>query len=1053
MSKHLLQKFTMLLLALGFAVGLHAQVTTSGISGTVTDKVNKETLIGATVIAKHLPTGTEYGAVTNAKGNYVLSGLRPGGPYTIEVSYIGYNKKVFKGITLSLGNTEYLNVWLSEDSKQLEQVVIRGSRDASFNGKRTGAAANFSRKAIENAPNVSRSLFDIAKLTPQANVTKGGISFSGSNNRYNSFQIDGAVSNDTFGLAGTGTNGGQAGTNPISLEAIDALQVVIAPFDVRQGGFTGGGINAITKSGTNTFKGSIYNYYNNQDFYGTTAGDIPSKERKSLNKQFQSTTGFTFGGPIIKDKLFFFANGEIEKNSYPATYTLGNGSLITNQEATSFLKKFKDITGGYDGGGYGDRDVNRSSYKALLRLDWNINQAHKLSFRYSYLNAEKEGYGNTPEKLTLLNSAHTFYNETHSLVAELHSRFSNKLSNELRFGYNRVRDHREVPGEIFPQVSAGYKSHTIVAGTDRHSNPNRLDQDIFTLSDNLTLSLGDHKIVFGTHNELYNFYNVYLQNLAGFYNYSSIEDFVNGKKFYAYEKTNVNTDKTGGDKFWGPRFKAMQLGFYVQDEWKATDKLRLTYGLRMDLPLFLDTPTANDKFNSSKVAKQWGVENNQLPKVQPLWSPRIGFRYNIDDDHKYLLRGGAGIFTGRIPFVWISNNFVNTGVELQKTYVSKYDLNDHPNLKKQLGHIPMAQDKMYSEPGKSEVNFISKDFKFPQVARFNLALDARLPWGIKATIEGMFTKNLNNALYRNINVEKIMTSSGTPSPADRQMWKRGVDRDYTYLIMLDNTSKGYSYNFTTTLAKSFDFGLSASVAYTFGHAESQMDNGSSVAVSNWKYAPIKTSTADDELGISNFNMRHRIVANLTYSRDYAKHFGTTISLLYNGQSGDVFSMMATYDANGDGEKNDLLYLPTDKEIDGLKFYAKKGGLSADAQRKAFKELIAGNDDLKKYQGQIIPRNALTAPFLNQFDLHVAQNFYFKVNGRRQTLQLNADIVNVGNFFNRTWGLRQSVSHHNTSTLNYNSKYKTYTYDPETPMWYVSDIASRWHAQIGIKYIF
>ncbi len=1048
MGRQLLQKFTLLILALGFAVSMHAQVTTSGISGTVTDKLTKETLIGATVVAKHLPTGTTYGAVTNEKGNYTLNGLRPGGPYTVEVSYIGYNKKVFKGINLSLGNTEYLNVWLGENAQELEQVFIIGSKDAGFNARRTGASSNFNRKAIENAPNVNRSLFDVAKLTPQANVTKGGISFAGSNNRYNSFQIDGAVSNDTFGLSGTGTNGGQAGTNPISLEAIDALQIVIAPFDVRQGGFTGGGINAVTKSGTNTFKGSVYDYFHNQDFYGKTAGeDLKEDDRKKLEKQMQNTTGVTLGGPIIKDKLFFFFNGEYEKNVRPATFTLGNGSDITQAEADAFMKKYKKLTGGYDGGGFGKRDVNSHNYKALLRFDWNISQAHKLSLRYSYLNAMREDYRNTPKKLILLNSGHTFYNETHSVVAELNSRFSNKVSNELRFGYNRVRDHRETDGPITPQISAGYHGNTIVAGTDRHSIGNRLNQDIFTLSDNLTFNLGDHKLVLGTHNELYNFYNVYLPNINGFYSYNSIDDFVNGKKFYRFERTKVNKNVVD-DAHWGPRFKAMQLGFYIQDEWKATDRLRLTYGLRMDLPLFLDSPQENPAFNKTELAKEWDVNNSKLPKATPLWSPRIGFRYDLDETHNFLIRGGAGIFTGRVPFVWISNNFVNTGIQLEMTNISGKEVK--PDV---LANIPMKENELLSNPGRSSVDFVHRDFKFPQVARFNLAFDAKLPWGIKATLEGMFTKNLNNALYRNINVKE--TGKMIPfqkTSAETVAWETDVNKDYTYLIMLDNTSRGYSYNLTATLSKSFDFGLSASVAYTYGKAMSQMDNGSSVASSNWKYAPIHTSTAADPIAISNFDVRHRIVANLTYSRDYAKHFGTTISLLYNGQSGDVFSAMYASDVNGDGEKNDLMYIPTNEEIKKMKFYGKSYEPTPEEQRKAFQELIDGNEELQKYQGQFAPRNGFNAPFLNQFDLHFAQNFYFNVGKRRQTIQLNADVVNIGNFFNHAWGLHKNVSHNNVTLLSYNPQYGSYTYKPK-PLWYVSDISSRWHAQVGIKYIF
>ncbi len=1052
MSKHLLQKFTLLILSLGFALSINAQVTTSGISGTVTDKATKETLIGATVVAKHLPTGTTYGAITNEKGNYALNGLRPGGPYTLEVSYIGYNKKVFKGITLSLGNTEYLNVWLGEDAQQLAQVFVIGSKNASFNARRTGAASNFSRKAIELAPNVNRSLFDVAKLTPQANVSGGGISFAGGNNRYNSFQIDGAVSNDVFGLTSAGTNGGKAGTNPISLEAIDALQVVIAPFDVRQGGFTGGGINAVTKSGTNTFHGSAYEFYTNQDLYGETAGsedevkelykyEKDKTSRRKLVKQFDNTAGFTFGGPIIKDKLFFFVNAEYAHSMFPSPYGIGNGSKIKKEFAEKVGKKFKELTGS-DAGGFDGMDLPTKSYKALARLDWNISRAHKFSLRYSYLNASKQFYEPKYNRLDFHSAGYDYTSKTHSIVGELNSRFNNKVSNELRVGYTRVRDKRDIGSELYPSVYVQDGRNSVLIGTDPYSGANQLDQDVFTFSDNLTFNLGNHSVVLGTSNEFYDIYNLFIPNFTGKYTYSSLADFesvgtANEKlpNSYSYQESIT------GSHLWGPRFRAMQLGFYLQDEWKVTDEFRLTYGLRMDMPIFLDKPNANDDFNKSDLAKKYGIVNNAVPESKPLWSPRIGFRYDIGNEHKYYIRGGAGIFTGRIPFVWISNVYGNSGVEFSSTELRQGWKNFPKDFK--FNKDPMKQ--YVAKTGKkptTELDFLSPKFTFPQVARFNLAFDATLPGGIKATLEGMFTKNMNNILYQNYNLEKKGTVKIGNS--ERPTWAK-VDENHTYLLMLDNTDTGYSYNLSASLSKSFNFGLNASLAYTYGHTFSGMDGGSSIGSSNWRFEPIVSATQDAPMSHSMFDLGHRVVANLSYSKDYAKHFGTTIAIIYNGQSGRRFSMTYKGDLNGDGSNaNDLVYIPTDKEIALMPF--KKAD-----QAEKFTKFIHSNEQLERLQGQTPKRNSMITPFVNQFDLHFAQNFYFNIGKRRQTIQLNADVVNIGNMFNHTWGVHYGVPHGNLSLMKYENG--QFDFRPMKTMWGMSDISSRWHAQVGIKYIF
>lgn len=1059
MKKFLLRLFVAIL-ALGSIA--QAQVTTSSINGTVLDKGTKEELAGASVVAKHLPTGTVYGVAANAKGNFLLQGLRPGGPYTIEVSYIGYRTAKIDNVTLALGETETLTVSLEDDMQSLGTVVVTAQRGSSFNATRTGAGSSFNRSAIDRTPSVSRSIFDIAKLTPQANSGAGGTSFAGSSNKYNSFQIDGTVNNDVFGLSSSGTNGGQTGTTPISLEAIEAVQVVIAPFDVRQGGFTGGGINAITKSGSNKFAGSLYDYYYNQDFFGTTAGKNVA-DRKKLSDQYSNTVGFTLGGPIVKDKLFFFVNGEYVKQSYPAeSYIDRANSVITRDMAESVLTRLNALQPGYTSGGYGSRDVPTTSYKALARIDWNINEAHRLNLRYSFVNAKRLIFANTASTLNFLDRGYTMNSQTHSMVAELNSRFSSTVNNEFRMGYNRIRDFRQPEG-VAPSIQIRLGNNNFInVGGEPNSVANQLDQDIYTLTNNLTLSLGNHNVTIGTHNELFDIYNLYITNFAGAYDYNSLNDFLTGAAPREYNYSYAIESITGTRR-WGPRFKAAQLALYAQDEWKATDNLRITYGLRADMPVFLDDPRANDYFNSSALATKHGVQNHTMPKTRILWSPRIGFRYTLDETRNELIRGGIGVFTGRVPFVWIGNVFGNTGVEFGRTRVT--DFSKHPNFA-----FSLDPDKQYLDPNASRptsmIAMVDKDFRYPQIVRTNLAFETTLPGGIRATLEGVFSKTLNNIRYRNLMVEQAGTTydHGQVKRPLQKTLATNATNPYTYLIMLENTNKGFSYNFTAQLSKSFDFGLNASVAYTYGKAMSAHDGGSSQAQSAWRYNYIFADPNGEEMFYSNFDLRHRIVATANYRVEYGKHFATTIGLVYNGQSGSRYNILYNGDINHDGQfGNDLLYVPTSADIANMRFAditERVNGVNvvrvaASAMPAALDAYLAAHPQLSQIRGQVAPRNGFTMPFSHKFDLHFAQDFYLNVGGRRHTLQLNADIINVGNLINRSWGISHSMNNFNYQLLGYNKANDTYTFDTATSqtLWYEADIASRWQAQVGIKYIF
>ena len=1058
-----LSVFVLFLFCLTFT--LNGQVTTSGISGKVT--AEGELLIGATVQAVHEPSGTTYGTVTNADGRYSLQGMRTGGPYTVEVSYVGFQKAVYKSITLQLGETYLLDVKLTE-SLSLDEVVVTASKAALFNSQKTGAAQNFNQSQIQATPSVSRSIFDVTKMNPLGVNTASGMSFAGSSNKYNSFQIDGITNNDVFGLSSSGTNGGQAGANPISLEAIEEIQVVIAPYDVRQGGFTGGGINAISKSGTNTFHGSAYWYYNNENFYGKTPGK-DAKERKKLGDQSSATYGFTLGGPIVKDKLFFFANYERVKETYPSSNNIGSTeSNLDVKEVDQIVNKISQLTGGYNAGGYGPQDIDTYSNKILTRLDWNINEQNKFTVRYSFLDGRKMVFSNSVSSAKLNDNGYFMNNKTHSLVSELNTQFTPSWSNEFRFGWTYVRDYRDPIGQPLPNITINNlinngdptKKSSLELGTERNSAANALDQDIFTLEDNLIWNKGNHTITLGTHNEFFHMKNLYITNIYGSYVYNSLDDFLtvgtaNEVLPNSYEYSYSNEKITGTDR-WAPVFGAAQLGFYAQDEWKVTNRFSMTYGLRLDIPLLFDKPRANEVFNSSTVATSMGLATDQMPTTKVLWSPRVGFRWSLNEDRTTLLRGGAGIFTGRVPFVWISNSFGNAGVEMVRTAYSS-SLGNYPSDFK----FNIDPNKQYKDPNAkvptSEVDVMAKNFRFPSVFRANLAVEQMLPFGIRGTLEGLYSKTLNNILYENINYQwkgETLNNGGD----DRPVYEK-QDNHFTQVMLLKNTSKGYTFNITTKLEKSFDFGLNAMIAYTYGQAKSLNDGNSSQAYSGWKYNATYYGDMNPELTWSMFDVRNRVIGSVSYRKEYAKHFATTVSLFYNGQTGGRYSLLDYTDLNKDGYRNDLMYVPTDAELEKMVFtdiHSNNNTVTAAEQKDALIKWIEGNGELRKSKGTHIKRNQMTLPFEHHFDFHFAQDFFVDIAGQRNTIQLNFDIINVGNLLNKKWGMYyQTNSGYDLTplTTKIGTNGATYQFYDPGEMYTNTNITSRWHAQVGLKYIF
>ena len=1066
-----------------------AQITTSGVKGLI--KANGEDVIGATITVTHVPTGAVYRSVTNSVGRFTIQGMRAGGPYTVEISYIGYKTKEIKNVTLKLGEMSDLSTQLEEDAHALGEVVVKGK--LGLDASKTGAATSYSAKDIANMPSISHSIGDITRMNPMVSVSQSGaMSFAGVNNRYNSFQVDGAVNNDVFGLTSNGQNGGQAGSQPISTETIDQVQVSVAPFDVRQSGFTGGAINAITKSGTNTFHGSVYGNWLNKDLIGSKYTLMNGKDSQKYDDETDYRYGVTLGGPIIKNKLFFFANYEKSNKEYPNNYGYGSEASKLGTEGFNIADEVLSILKekGYNASYNNPKNYTKSD-KAGIKLDWNINDKHKATFGWRMVNAKQLNSNSTAGYLNASDYQYDFVSKTNTFTAELNSSFSEKINNQFQASYVSVRDHRDPKG-IAPMIQIkNVGGGTLCLGTERSSTANSLNQDIITFTDNLNWYVNNHTLTFGTHGEYYKFKNLFIQDNYGTYYFNNFDDFkmfANGQRVaqsvdsktgkityyntlnqYRFGSANVAVT---GDPRWAPEFAAGQIGFYAQDKFNVTPNFELTYGLRMDIPLFFDTPTENAEFNASAAKQGWNVVTNHKLSSTPMWSPRVGFRWNIEKEHNMILRGGAGIFTGRIPFVWLSNNFTNTGI--QTSVYNVYGSTGMTENKKETGKLndvslivdPYKQSENTAKLAASNqtINVFAKDFKFTQNLRLDLALDFTLA-GIDFTLEGVLSKNLNDIYYKDLTRTEAGKTLGETYESlafdNRPMFAKVTSTEdanlkkFANVYMLDNTSKGYSYNLSLSAVKRFDFGLDLAASYTYSRSKSVNCGTSSVAQSNYNYNYTYQNPNSPELGFTAFNVPHQIKASAFYHKDYAEHWNTTVGLIYTGTSGSPYSLYYYGDLNQDGSNgNDLMFIPTDEQIDKMQFKANKS-YTADQQKENFKEWIANDSYLSKHRGEYFKRYADNLPFESHFDFHLAQTYKFKVGAQVHSVELSFDVLNVGNMFNKKWGRYTSTGtakYYSPVTYSGNGQFQ-FLHPGNYEMRSYDDYYSRWRGQLGLKYTF
>ena len=1048
--------FAFILLLVTSSGSMFAQgVTTSAMNGTVTDE-NGDALPNANVIAVHEPSGTQYGVSTRVDGRFNLLKLRPGGPYTLTVSFVGYASQKEENINLKLRQNLELNFVLTPTDFEISGITVVAEKSAILSGARTGATQNVTSKDIAIVPTINRQFQDFSKLSPQFSGT--GSSAAGRNNRFNNIQIDGTQHNDLFGLGASGAPGGQVNVAPISLDAIEEFQVVIAPFDVRFGGFTGGGINAITKSGTNKFHGTVYGFGRNEDLIGSAGfidNDPTTTTDESAFPEFSEYQyGLTIGGPIVKDEIFFFLSGELTTRDQPFTnLSLQTGDVSGNTAVANRLQSVLRNQYGYDPGGFGTRTAEQPSDKLFVRVDWNISQQHTLTLRNNYINANRDFLfnRNSSSRIAFETFNYGINSETNSLAGQLNSTFGNNMSNELIVGFTTIRDRRAGLESPLPEVTVDEGSLTLHVGPDRFSSANELDQDIFEITNNFTYITGDHALTFGTHNEFFSFRNLFVRSFFGFYEFDSIDDLVAGSpSFYQRVFSRTSDPKQPAE------FSVNQFGVYAQDEWTVAPNFKVTAGIRLDIPTLPDTPAENDSIPFYFP----GNSTTTVPDGNLLFSPRVGFNWDVSENRTTQIRGGVGIFTGRIPYVWMSNNYGNTGTlyaEVRQASGESVGFNPDPFNQPGVGDPGTGSPRL-----RSEVDLVDEDFKFPQVLRFNGAVDHQLPLGFIGTLEFLYSKTINDLVYEKINLIDPVAGNERIVDDGRTLWggTNSGNGNFFDVLKLNNTDEGYQYSLTFQVQRTVARGVSLNTAYTFGQAKGVNSVLSSQARSQIRRNPIVNDPNNPPLTFSRFDPGHRIFAQVSYVHEFFKNAPTTISIFYNGQSGQRFSFTVDNDLNNDGfDNNDLFFIPA-SESDIL-LGSVSGGVYDQDPQSEYDELfsfINNNDYLSENKGTMSERNGARNPWRNNLDLKIIQDIPTFGFGH---IQLTLDILNVINLLDSESGWNERTQFPNYEIVDWTRAFDpasgrpVYSFNSrdENVPWDPDDLTSRWAMQFGVRWFF
>ena len=976
-----------------------SQVTTSSIKGVVSDETSSG-FPGANVVVFHTPTGTTYGAATDIDGRFNLVNLRVGGPYTVTVSYIGYTTTTFPNVYLTLGKTEVLSLSMIPDSQQLDAVVITASNTKGvFGSDRTGAETNVGRKELTTLPTISRSASDFTRLEP----TASNGSFGGRNDQYNNFSLDGAIFNNPFGLDAA-TPGGQTNAQPVSLDAIDQIQVSTAPYDVTQSGFTGASVNAVTKSGSNEFKGTVYGFYRNEDMTGSKI----KGEDIFVPSLTQEQTGFSIGGPIIKNKLFFFANYEEDKRDDLGQSWLPNRGTGAINESVVLESDLLAVQGalsalGYDSGAYEGFIHQSQSSKGIFKLDWNVNDNNQLAVIYNWLDASKDkpahptalGFrGPNASILQFENSGYQINNKLNSLQVELNSRLSDNVSNKMQFGYTVFEDFRNPMSTPAPAITIqnGQGQNYIIAGHEPFSINNVLDQTVLQFSNNMTYTKANHTYTVGFSFEQFEFDNSFNLGTFGYGNangyvgafgsFPSVDAFLEASNNGLISEALANAQNVQNAGNWAlAETNVGQLAFYLQDEWDVNDKFKLTYGVRFDKPLFFDTAdTAQDVIDGTtdyfpeipyvnpNTGQIQQLSNTQMPSSDWLVSPRVGFNYDVNGDSTFQLRGGSGLFTGRFPFVWLGNQVGNPNFWFQQN--------------------------------------VDPDYKFPQVWRTNLGIDHEYDNGLIVTADLSYTKDFNGAHVQNWG---LTPPSGTLQGVDSRPIYTAADHvvgafgSQANAYVFTNSDKGRIWNASLKAQKTFDNGLYAMLAYSYLDSKDVNSIEAEITGDAFAFNPVVGDANADELSYSRYGDTHRIIGVLSKNWIYgtSDQWSTSISSFFEVSQGGRFSYTYGGDVNGDGNGgNDLIYVPTSSEVNQMNF-------SGAGEAAAYDAFIAQDDYLSGRRGDYAERYGAVSPWTTRVDVKFLQDYKIKVSeNKTNTIQFSIDVLNAGNMVNSNWGLVQ-----------------------------------------------
>jgi hypothetical protein len=1091
MKSVLKQALSVLLVILISVIKVNAQETTAEIQGLIT--VGNAGIAGANITAIHQPTGTKYVTTSRNDGRYNLTNLKIGGPYLLQVTYVGLKPEKQDDITLLLGQSYKANFAMLETSSTLKEVVVSSNKqDKVFNNARTGSQETFNRNQITSLPTISRSYKDIIKLTPTYNSG----SFGGQSSQLNNITIDGANFNNSFGLSGD--IGGQTGQNAVSLDAIEQIQVNTSPFDVKNGGFVGGGVNSVSRSGTNTYSGSVYQYLKNKDWQGYDVNGAPYTITVPKQDYSYDLKGFTASGAIIKNKLFLFVNGEQEATTTPGTtWTASsasnpaNGSTISaaNADSLNKLSDFLKSKYNYDPGAYQGYSYVSSSKRLTMKLDWNIDANNTFTFKYNYLKSASQippsnsGSASTRQAgataLPFYGAGYEINNNANVFIAELNTKLSNKLSNKLQVGYTALRDFRNaLSSKEFPMVDIldGNGKPFTSFGYELYTYGNKLNTDVYQLNDNLSIYAGKHEISVGLQSSFKKYLNGFSPNYEGTYRFASLNDFINSANGVGTKSTVYNLSYTlGGGAFplVGP--KDFEAGVYAQDKYRATDKLTITYGIRLDYSKFYNTFLYNPVVDTLTRFYQ-GIHANTgaAPNLAVQVSPRIGFNYDAYGDQTLQIRGGAGLFQGAPPFVWVSNQASNSGMALFGSFSNANTNVFSPDVNAYRPSATAGLSSSYS------INVTDPNYKFPQVFKSTLAVDKKLGNGWTITAEGTYTKQFNASVFQNI----ALPNTGLVKLADGR-WRFPYTSNYPLggkqmglatsatatannptignAIYMTNSSAGYAWTGTLQIQKvTRNFILTA--AYTRMEAKDAAVSGSTAATM-WGSKVTSENPNDFTIGNSNNYMPHRIIGSVVYHKDFIKDQTTSIGMVYEGAPNYATSYYVQGDVNNDGiSYNDLMFVPaTSSQI-------KLANATGDTrtQTELWNQLdafIAGNPYLFSRRGQFAERNAYVLPWTHKLDLNFTQDVRFTVGKNKHTLRFTADIYNFTNLLNKDWGVYYVPTTTTPlvfSKIDTDGKTPIYTFPyldavnkvPYTRAYKPSpSLGSRYQIQIGVRYLF